>query len=325
MSSPDEEFNPKHPESETTRSGLENLRTFIRQRSRAILFALILTTLLGILALASATSVANRPLYPVFPTVTSIPQEIVTDVTSLSFTELNANPGAYQDQRIQVSGDYTPLSPPDCQTWTGVSIRWSLVSEGLQLNATGFESIVGLIEPGTNLTVVGFWRLYQGPLGCGKEPAPEAVWYLEVQQVVEPNPLIVGGTNISLTVIANSPLPTLGVIEALTTPTPSLTPSPTETIQALPTEPISGIGTPGLFETPTETVTLPFPGTVTNTPDPNSTPTPEQTPGANVTPGSTATISGLATETPGPGLPTSTPSGTGYPIDATNTPTGGYP
>jgi hypothetical protein len=39
------------------------------------------------------------------------------------------------------------------------------------------------------MTVEGYWRLYEGPLGCGKNAPRAAIWYLEVLRIVEPNPL----------------------------------------------------------------------------------------------------------------------------------------
>jgi hypothetical protein len=325
MSSIDEEIEPQRAGSNTPEPIGRRMAALARRYASPLLLVALLILIIGGLAILSSTQTGNRPLYPALPTLTPVSQELAQEAKVLDFTELNADPAAYRDQLIRVTGAYTPVPAPECQPWAGVPIRWSLVAEGLQLNATGFESILRFIDPGTELSVAGYWRMYQGPLGCGKQPAAGVVWYLEVIRIIEPNPLVIGGSNISLTVIANSPLPTLGSIEALTTLTPSLTPTSTETVEPLPTEPGIGIGTSEPTAIPTETATLAFPGTVTNTPDPDATPTPDTTPGVSVTPGMTATVSGSSTETPDPGLPTSTPSGTGYPTNATNTPTGGYP
>lgn len=325
MSNSGQDYDSQHEETPVSAAGGRDIATFARRHSGSLLLAVLLVMIIGLLALASATGTANRPLYPPLPSLTPLPQEIANEIKTLTFTELNTDPGVYRDQLIQVSGTYTPLSPPDCRPWTGIPIEWSLVSEGLQLNAIGFETILRFVNPGTELTVLGYWRLYQGPLGCGKEPPAGVVWYLEVVRVLEPNPLLIGGNDLSLTVVANYPLPTLGTIEALTTPTPSTTPAPTATIEQEATEPAIDIETPVGPGEATETATLAFPGTVTHTPDPNATPTLETTPDINSTASPTPTVAGATTETPNPALPTSTPAGTGYPPDATNTPTGGYP
>lgn len=299
---------------------------FIARFGSAILLVGILLAIILFLAVATFSNSGNRGLYPALPSPTSRPQLIDTQAaTQLTFTQLNSDPTAYRDELIQVSGDYTPLALPDCRPWSGVPIRWSLVSEGLQLNARGFESILRLVDPGTKLTLTGYWRLYQGPVGCGKAPPRGVVWYLDVVQILEPNPLLAGASSLALTVIPGSSLTTSLTVEALTTPTLTATPFETPTIEIEATESNLPIQPPGLPATPTETPTFAIPPTVTSTPDPNATPTSDVPPDADATPGSTPTIPGTDDGTPIPGLPTNTPPSSGYPPDPTNTPTGGYP
>jgi hypothetical protein len=301
----------------------------IQRHSSMLFLGGVLLGLIALLALAINSSTQETSLYPVLPTFTPLVTDPDDVAIELSFTELNSNPSAFQDRRIHVSGIYTPISPPDCRPVAGVPIRWSLVSEGLQLNARGFENVLSLVRPGTELVVVGLWRNYQGPVGCGKEPPPGIVWYLEVIRIIEPNPLIGEPGIIALTVVSDNNLPGLGTIEALTTPTPSQTPTPMQTPEIEVTGQALTPIIPIVPELPSETPTLAFPPTVTSTPDPNATPTFESTPDGPETgtpdPDASATMPGSTPQTPDPNLPTSTPSGTGYPPDATDTPTGSYP
>ena len=272
-----------------------------------------------VLVVAALVNRNTRPLYPNLPTFTPQAGTREGEPAVLTFTELNADPDAYRDRRIQVAGDFASVAPPACVPYTGPDIRWSLVAEELQLNAAGFENVLRLLEEGTPMTVTGIWRLYRGPVGCGKEPPDANVWYLAVDQILEPNPLL-GSNSAALTVIAGSPqlelppldleAPTLEATPTLTTtlesePTPELLPTvgvlPTigaTSTATLPPTPTLG-STPGLTDTPTPT----------GTPDLTGTPTLTVTPGPSPTP--SATVDGNTTITPG--IPTATPDGTGYP------------
>ncbi len=298
-------------------------RTFLSRSP--VLAALAAFLLLAGLVLVTSTLLGrgSRPLYPNLPTFTPLSETLESNPTVLTFTELNADPDAYRDRRIQVAGNYASVSPPTCAPFAGPAIRWTLVADELQLNAVGFENILRLLAEGTPMTVTGTWRLYRGPSGCGKEPPAANVWYLAVDQILEPNPLLGGGVG-ALTVVPGSPLPTLPpldleaptaeatpTLEATATETPPLLPDAGATATLfLPTAPLD---TPTLTETPTTTATV----DPLATPTPTGTPTTTGTPGPSPTP--SATTEGGADLTPG--IPTATLSGTGYPDD----PTPGYP
>jgi hypothetical protein len=291
-----------------------------------ILAALAMLLLLGGLTLVGISLVerGNRGLFPNLPTFTPLAQEITSEATLVGFAELNEDPAAFRDQRIQVSGVYVPVEAPDCHPFAGPLIRWSLVDEELQLNAVGFENVLSLVGEGAEMTIAGIWRLYQGPLGCGKEPADGNLWYLAVDQILEPNPLF-GAGGAALTVVAGSPQPTLPPLDlSPPTPSPTLILTATETLPAqtvpVPTLPLS--------LTATDTATIPAVGTpspsvtidLTRTPGLTETPTLSPTPGPSPTPSPTLGGEGTGTAE----IPTVTPEGTGYPIDPTPT-TEGYP
>ena len=243
----------------------------------------------------------------------------------VSFSVLDEDPAAYRDRLIRITGAYTPLPLPECARVRGPAARWSLVDQELRVDAVGYEDLLSLVPEGIDLTVDGFWRLYEGPLGCGKEPPTDRLWYLEVVRLIQPNPLpLLGGRSLALDA---SPRISVTMSLSTLTATPETDGSPTP----------SGTPTPSATPTITET---PGPGTPSTTPGPTPTPsvtsTPSQTPtgapGAATatptdTPASTPTRTGGSTPTPPP--PTNTPAS--YPGDSdtppppTATPSDGYP
>jgi hypothetical protein len=280
-----------------------------------------------VLVVSALVNRDTRPLYPNLPTFTPLAATLESEPAVLTFAELNADPDAYRDRRIQVAGDFASVPPPDCIPFSGPAIRWSLVAEELQLNAVGFDNVLRLLAEGTPMTVTGIWRLYSGPSGCGKEPADANVWFLAVDQIIEPNPLF-GEGGVNLTVVPGSPLATLPPLD-LTVPTATATPTLTATVPvetpALPlaTSPavLPTIGA-AATATPTPTATLATPdaaGTATTTATATTTGTPGPSPTAGPSPTPSATVEGGETTTPG--IPTATPGGPVYPGEGTP----GYP
>lgn len=332
MNTPDEQVtdagaDPAQATPATTTTPDDSPRaTPARQSALAVLAILLL---LGGLALVAFTLAdpGNRGLFPNLPTFTPLAAEITSEAELIGFADLNADPAAFRDRRIQVSGVYTPVEVPDCRPFAGPVVRWSLVDEELQLNAIGFERVLPLLGEGTEMTIAGIWRLYQGPLGCGKEPADGNLWYLAVDQILEPNPLF-GAGGVALTVVAGSPQPTLPPLD-LALPTPAATTALTATETLLPTATLAAtlpldltitstltitvVGTPTPTITPAVTGTLGTPG-ATGTPTLTGTPGPSPTPSPTLSGSETATLE----------IPTATLEGTGYPVEPTAT-TEGYP
>lgn len=266
-------------------------------------------------------------LLPVLTSPTPIPNQNEGGSPSavpVTFSELNADPVAYLNMPIQVTGGYLKLDLPACPRYSGPSPQWAVVAEELQLDAKGFDRVVRILEPGTEMTIQGIWRLYQGPLGCGKGPSVGSAWYLQVQRIIQPNPLVGNGT-VGPVDIENidTAFPSL-----VSTETPTVTPTvapaqPLQTATSVPTvDPI--IPTATIEPTSTLSATLvatpvltPIGATSTAQPGEGTTEPP-------ATPIATATsISGSnPTATPlTPLPPTATPSsGGGYPGPTTATP-----
>jgi len=273
---------------------------------------------------------SSRPLKPLREE--SIPLNVTINGQPLlvDFDGLNDDPADYMNKRIQVSGSYLRLELEDCQLFNGPRIQWGLVAAGLQLNARGFEAIVlPIVSPGTQMTLQGVWRRYSGPAGCGKEP-PTGLWYLEVEQIVQPNPLV-AGTRTPVAVLSITPPPfpsvtptTFGSPPVVGTPVPNVTIVSTVVVGTPGSTPTFGgtavTSTPTATPTSTATGTLPTPtsgpGTPTGAP---GTPTSTATPTSSGTPGSgtvmpTPTNQSLVTATPGgypgPTSPAPSPSNT---------------
>lgn len=258
--------------------------------------ALLLLLCLGFLLFTWQQNQA-RPLKPARPSSTPAPLLISREPENVTFSQLNEDPIAYIGRLVQVSGNPILLTLPTCSPYSGPTIRWGLVGEELQLNGRGYEQIMRQVSPDAFLTLKGIWRLYDGPLGCGKGAPSGLVWYLDVTQIVAPNPLpLRDGSLLNIPVQPADPLATLA-------PAPTHDPSQPTATPTLPTP----AGTPSSSATPTVAVGVPGTATPTATPDPNrtNTPTPANTP----TPTATNTPNGLTPNTPTPTVsPTPTPT-----------------
>lgn len=243
---------------------------------------------------------------------------IITDQPQLvTFSELQADPEYYRDQLIRVTGTYIPMLPPDCYPFSGPEVDWALISEGLRLDVSGFDQLKRLISQDTIMTVDGFFRLYEGPIGCGKGAPFETAWYLEILQVVQPNPLVTSGR------LASGD----GLLEL---PSPEVAPTDISALGGVPL-PIESTEQPTNVPTTTPGGILPAPPTGTSTVTPTGTSvvttTPTVTPINRTTSGGTGTPSPTFTATSIPGVPTNTPrSGSVPTFPALPTATsGGYP
>jgi len=273
------------------------------KRAAAWGLALLLLLLLIMMATAWPGS-RSRPIKPSVPTDTAVPVTYDAQFMPVSFPDLQADPEKYRDQRIRVTGSFTRLAAPDCDSlalFNGPVIRWGLIADELQMNAQGLEPLLHLIPPDAMLTVEGVWRRYRGPSGCGKEPETASVWYLVVSRIVQPNPLLLPGTPRAAGIPGVQPsLTPTAVFDNQLTPTPTAVTetavTPTQAGLTLPTE------TPPVVPIlPTEDVTL----------TPNVIVTPTATPTNAGAAGPTATVTATATETATPGSQSTATPGDG--------------
>lgn len=239
----------------------------------------------------------------------------------VTFSELQEDPERYKDQLIGVTGLYLRLPAVECFPLSGPGAEWALIAEDLRLDAVGYEIVTRLLPLDTLMTVEGIFRLYEGPIGCGKGAPSGTAWYLEVLRIIEPNPLsgpivrapgglvpgatsIPGGPEISpVPPDGTPPLTTPGTLPPTATLMPTgtstlatTTPTATSDVALSPTPEQTTTGTLTVTATPSSSPT----GTLTVTPTPSSSPTPTlvTTPPIIVTP-----TDGY----PGPTTPTATP------------------
>ncbi len=170
----------------------------------------------------------------------------------IDFVTLSENPAGYQNQLVQISGRYKLFeqdSPPVfCPNRKGPHLTWSLQGDGKHLNIAGFDQLVDLAPVGAAITVEGVWKRYEGPAGCGKEPADQVVWYLMVSRIIEPNPLLFVDTNVVVNIEPQSG-------GEIAPEQPQNNESPPEIIEPTPV-PVIPTSTPIVVEEPEEVVNI---------------------------------------------------------------------
>lgn len=248
----------------------------------------------------------------------------------VTIAELLESPELYENQYVAVTGNYAPRPLLVCndEAYRGPA-SWTLSeADTISIPVGGYDAQVrSLIAKDTTMTVHGFWRFWEGPVGCGKQAIGRELWYLKVTDLISPEFLALGTIVASGSGDSGMTEPTPGGPPAVpgqptnapnaTAVTPSGSPI-TNTVPMTTTQPQPGAPSPGGA---TVTPTLPGSAGVTTTPTregdlstPTSTPTAspttavQQTPTANasttvtpvdpnVTPGATPTRA--AVNTPG--------------------------
>lgn len=287
-------------------------------KQRNLIFWLVLVTLL------IACNGSQRPTPTPFaePDGTVEAESSATPQT-ITITDLAADPAAYADSAVTLTGQYRRLPLLVCETDPHPApATWQLEAEDGSLIAVGgFDSQVRSLLP-TNLTmtVAGVWQLFEGPVGCGKSATTVQIWYLKASDILSPSPiarvtLTPTGSGTQVAEVdsgAETAVPTPSDGSQPPTPTLELTEgditfTPTSASTTIPSPP--GGGTPGGNATPTTAVT-PTAGDATavgnTTPTTNApgTPAPGGSPGPSPTAGSgTPTPTGST----GAGTPTVTP------------------
>lgn len=244
----------------------------------------------------------------------------------VSFSELQADPEAYQGRLVRVTGVYYTIPLPECSPYSGPESEWALISENLRLDAIGFENLLPLAEPETSFTVDGVFRQYEGPVGCGKTAPVAFAWYLDAVKIIQPNPLTRSGAAIAANILDFPP----GLVTPVTSPTEATFQPANEeseqTITIVPTATsdmtVAATGTSLAPVNGTATQTATLVPSITSTPSPTITATPTPT----VTAGTSTTIP-TATPANGPGATQPPPlaTATGGPPSQIPTPPGGYP
>ncbi|MEZ4593038.1 MAG: hypothetical protein R3D55_18130 [Chloroflexota bacterium] len=280
-------------------------------RPRHLIFLLVLLTIFA------ACNGDTRPTPTPFGSETTNEETPPAgSAQSISISDLAADPEAYANTVIELTGQYRRLPLLICQNDPHPSpATWQLMAEdGSVVAIGGFDSQVRSLLP-DNLTVMvsGIWQLFEGPVGCGKDASSVQIWYLKAGDILSPSPI--ARVTLTPTGSASQIADSGGQDSAVSTPDNPDNLPPTATAAA---NPGAATNTPSGANTSVPSV----PGTATNPPtspetspggpggsQPTDTPSPTFTTDPNET--STATPAG------GSGSPTAT--ATGGTVTPTNT------
>lgn len=189
--------------------------------------------------------------------------------------DLASDPGAFEGQRVQISGQYSSLPVPSCGAALHLSpATWALTESGVLVPAAGLEKVLqALAVEGLTITVEGRWQRWEGPVGCGNAAVASTTWHLQAERIVSPNPLLratftpLGATSPLLAFPSTSatpagaislPVASPGAGTAPATPSRTTAPQPTTTPAATRSAP-GATPSPGTrVHTPTPAGTDPF-------------------------------------------------------------------
>jgi hypothetical protein len=189
-----------------------------------------------------------------FPTATADPFQPPTGTQAVTLAELLAEPALYQNQSVQVTGQFYRLPRLVCGSLVStyrLPASFTLREGELIIYGGGIGAARDVAPDGLTMTINGRLLSWRGPVGCGKRAVIQEIWYIETSHVVAPRPL----TSATLTpaaVIAGvngedeepptptatpeieddpdpqpTPTPTLATDLPQTTPTSTFTPTPT--------------------------------------------------------------------------------------------------
>jgi hypothetical protein len=159
-----------------------------------------------------------------FPSVTAVSAAAPASIQPITLAELMADPAIFQNEQIEVTGQFYRLPRLICGS--PVPVYHSPATFGLQdgeaiLFGGGLGSGRDIAPDGLTMTINGRLLSWRGPVGCGKRAVVQEIWYIETNRVISPRPI----TNATLTPAA--------VIAAVTAvidedqPVPPATPMPT--------------------------------------------------------------------------------------------------
>lgn len=215
-----------------------------------------------------------------------------TDETAemVAISALLESPETYEGEVLEVNGIYYQRQVVVCSTRPQLSpARWALSDGEERIPAGGLDERLENLPSGQiEIAVTGRWLRWQGPVGCGRQAQITEVWYLDLIDIVSPNPITIAA---------------VGSEE-----------EGASTQQGPPSQPpitTGGYPAPGgtaESEEPQVTATQIITGTTPELPNPTGTPITLQTPspasGAPATPTATPTTSTAATPTTTPTVET---------------------
>jgi hypothetical protein len=241
----------------------------------------------------------------------------------VDIADLLDTPEMFEGQLLEVSGTYYNRQVVVCSTRPQRSpATWALSDGEVRISAGGLDERLEELPSGRiELTVIGRWLRWQGPVGCGRQALITEVWYLDLVEVVSPNPITIAavGSSAGNTSIA-------GTSPNDPTESPDGYPGPDETesedpqISATTVVTDTGdpelpqpVGTPVLFPDSTPTIASQTNQTATPTTAGGAAASPtSSTTGSSPTPtGTSSAATASPTTSTGSPAPTSTSGGDG--------------
>ncbi len=229
----------------------------------------------------------------------------LTDETAdpATIVDLSETPEEFEGQLLEVSGTYYQRQVVVCSTRPQLSpASWSLSDGEARIPAGGMDTFLQSLPSGRiDIVVVGRWLRWQGPVGCGRQAQVTEVWYLDVIDVISPNPITIAAFDPDAEAV------TLEIDPPIQPPDPADGyPAPDETADTDPSieltpiisvtmvvEPPESTGTPVLLPTPSATtiaqVNPTAMPTATLSETPAATPSSTATTDPNVSPTATST------------------------------------
>lgn len=281
---------------------------------------LVLLVGLGLVACRAGELAGPTPFPTAGPTATP---PILTPIALLP-QDLAAAPAFYRDVPLRLSGNYRrgPLLVCDSEVYRSPA-TWSLEAGNTVIQAGGYDAeLRSLLPDSMSVTVEGRWRYWQGLVGCGKQAQQREIWYLEVNRIISPSPLVrvtlTPGGPTELAQVGEQPTPMMATPAFEETPSgfddvpppvatddfsgypappqfPEATDEPTEEPEDFFATPSFASATPSLEPTPPLVET---PTSLASTPLPNASSTPTPFGQATATP-TNGQVTPTATTIPG--------------------------
>jgi len=131
------------------------------------------------------------------PTPTTVPMisPPPLEVDTVSPVRLVRNPRAFEGKYVLLSGRYKPHPPLICRSESFLSpATWDLVAGEVEIPASGSDNALRTLDDGDLvLELIGLWKRWSGQVGCGRDAPIRHLWYLEVTEIISPNPIVVAG------------------------------------------------------------------------------------------------------------------------------------
>ena len=120
----------------------------------------------------------------------SLPAAPTTPVAAgdmtLQLEELVTDPVAFEGKLVQVSGRYSVLPMPPCDSALYLPpATWLLGDGGVIVRMAGLQGILeALASDGLAMIVEGRWERWDGWIGCGDAAVSSTIWYLQAMRIL---------------------------------------------------------------------------------------------------------------------------------------------